>query len=219
MSGEGPDERYPVLDDLGRQFHAAAGERAARARAKTKRRRRRRTGGLAAIAVLGAAGAAGAAQLIGIGEPVDDRRDVAPALRPAPGSARPLSVTVADRDGGPSWAVGTYAGTDGRACAIAGRTRAGLLGEQTTTGVFRPYPRTFTGTCGTLRDTTLVYNVLRPRDVAVRTLVFGRAGRDVQRVAVTAEGRRTLITPARSGAFLLVYDGVLTSRDLAVRPR
>lgn len=217
MSG-GQDDGYPVLEDLGLQLRSAAVEQAAARRAASIRRRRQRTTGVALIAAFGVAGAAGAAQLIGIGAPVDDRRDVAPVLRPAAGGTRTIAVTVADPAGGPSWAVAAYTGTDKRPCAVAGRSRAGRLGEQASVDVFRPYPPNFAGSCGTLGDRTLIYNVTRPKDTALRTLVYGRAGRDVPRVRVTAEGRRFTVPTGPQGAFLLVFTGALVSRDVAVRP-
>jgi hypothetical protein len=204
----------PVLDDLGRQLHAAAQKEMAPAR---RRRSRWRRGLLIAVAgAVLAAGVAGAARLIGIGEPVKDTKDIPSRLRP---TERPeIAVRVDDPSGGPAWAAAPYSASGGQDCVIAGRERGAVIGLQLSRDEFRPLDPHAFGACGRLDRSRLVFTVSRPRDMFDRSIVFGRARSGIQAVDVTAGGDRRRVPVGSAGTFLAVYEGALRLQDVTVTP-
>jgi hypothetical protein len=204
----------PVLDDLGRQLHAAAKREMAPARRRTWGWRRAAIVAVA-VAIL-VAGVAGAARLIGVGEPVKDTKDIPSGLRP---TARPeVAVRVADPAGGPAWAAAPYTAPGGQDCVIAGRERAGVIGLQVSSDEFRPLDPHAFGACGRLDRSRLVFSVAHPRDMFDRSVVYGRARADVRALEVTAAGDRRRVPVGSAGTFLAVYEGPLRLQDVSVTP-
>ena len=204
----------PVLEDLGRQLHAAAEQAMAPKRRRVWRSRRVALIAIAAVVVL--AGVAAGARFIGIGEPVKDTKDIPSRLRP---TARPdIAVRVADPAGGPAWAAVAYTASGGQDCVVAGRERAGVLGLQVSSKDFRPLdPRAF-GACGRLDRSRLVFAVAHPRDMFDRSVVFGRVRSGIDAVQVTVGGDRRRVPVGSAGTFLAVYEGALRLQDVAVTP-
>jgi hypothetical protein len=204
----------PVLQDLGRQFHAAAKQEMAPRRRRARGWRRALLVAVAAAILV--AGVAGAARLIGVGDSVKDTKDIPSRLRP---NGRPeIAVRTADPDGGPAWAAAAYVAAGGQDCVVAGRERGGVIGLQLSRDEFRPLePRTF-GACGRLDRSRLVFSVSRPRDMFDRSIVYGRARAGVHAVQMTVEGDRRRVPVGSAGTFLAVYEGPLRLQDVAVAP-
>ena len=135
-------------------------------------------------------------------------------LTPVSGS-QVVEGDVADPSGGPSWAVRRYTGQTGLDCYEVGQTSNGEFGE-VHRGKFQASPSDQpTGTCGDLSSPTLspdgaqlgIYRRFDGAKTAERSVLYGIARKDVERVVVsTPDGNRTLqVGPA--GTFLAVYSG------------
>jgi hypothetical protein len=209
------DDLPPALTDLRRQLHEAAVREMAApdaAAAPGRRRRRWRRAAIIAIAIAVAlAGVAGAARLIGIGEPVKDTKNPPARLRPT-GSPE-IAVRAQDPSGGPAWAVAVYDAQNGQQCALAGRERGGVLGLQVSRDEFRPFAAGTTGMCARLNGSRVAFTTAHPRDMFPRSVVYGRAGPGIKAVRITVDGD-TQVAPVGSGAFLAVYEGTVTERDV-----
>ncbi len=208
----------PALADLRRQLHDAAvremsaAPAADAAPARRRRRVRWRRAAIIAIAIAVAlAGVAGAARLIGVGEPVKDTKGTPARLRPT--TQAEIAVRAQDPSGGPAWAAAVYVAKDGQECALAGRERGGVLGLQVSRDEFRPFAAGTTGMCARLNGSRVAFTTARPRDMFPRSLVYGRAGPGIKAVRITVDGQ-TQVAPVGSGAFLAVYEGTVTDRDV-----
>jgi hypothetical protein len=211
------DDLPPALTDLRRQLHEAAVREMAApdappARRRRHARRRWRRAAIIAIAIAVAlAGVAGAARLIGVGEPVKDTKDYPARLHPA--GSEEIAVRAQDPSGGPAWAVAVYDAKNGQQCALAGRERGGVLGLQVSRDEFRPFANGTTGMCARLNGSRVVFTTANPRDMFPRSVVYGRAGPGIKAVRITVDGQ-TQVAPVGSGAFLAVYEGTVTDRDV-----
>ena len=206
------------LTDLRDQFRAAAAREIAKEAPVTKPIWRRRPGlrALAAIMVLGAgtAGVATAVDLISVGA---ERRDVPerPA-RYAPQQGPAIALVAPDPGSELPWGVADYTSPDGKSCAIAGHVRGSALGV-IEAGVFRPYAPDTAGACGDIEDGRFFIDI---RSFDGRTLVYGRARRDVAEVEVIHDdGQVDRAATGRGGAYLLVFDAGLQEAGLQLIPR
>jgi hypothetical protein len=186
---------------LGEQFHAAAARRVA-----DERRARRRRGVIAAVAaVVATGGAAAATQLISTGTPAKDS-PLKPNQRYAPTKLGQLAVTADDPAFPLPWGVVIYRAKGGEQCALLGQARGPELGR-VTGGVFHPFERRAGGACGDIAHVPYFFD---HSSLNGRTLLYGRARRDVAsiRVRLRGEPTRTAAT-GPGGAFLFVFKGKL----------
>ena len=206
------DPSRAAQDALGAQLFDAA-RRDERPAPRWRRRRRR---GLALLlgGVLGVAAAAGAVDLISVGEPLPDRTSPHPDYRPAAPGSPELVAQAPDRP--LPWGVAVYTAANGEACALAGQVRGVSLGRLQN-GRFREYERGTTGACGNVGQQSMVVDMLRIREPRPRSVLFGRTRASVSRLVVEAQGERHVVTPARGGGFVLVFDGLLRYEDLDLR--
>jgi hypothetical protein len=160
------------------------------------------------FAVVGLAGAAGAAELISIGEPVDDPKPRGEGVQPV--AAGEIAVTAPDAEQPVPWALRIYDSGD-QQCALAGQLRGNTLGIASE-GRFRPYAKDTGGACGQLDRLPYFVAVRQFGGERPRTLLFGRAGTRVTRLDVRHGGRHDSTRPARGGAFLFVFEGTVPSR-------
>jgi hypothetical protein len=214
---ESPEIRRPARDRLGHELLAAAVRQHELRERGTRRRRRRNRGIVALLAVvLGTSAVAGASRLIGVGEPVKDRRDAGHDYRPGP-NAPDLVAKVTDPAGERSWGVGIYTGVNGADCVTAGAVRGIALGLLEN-GRFRPYPRTYAGACGDMKRLKLMTELLVAESPqGPRTLAFGRVREPGQTVIAEHDGREFRAQSARGGGFLFVFEGRLRVEDLSIR--
>ena len=170
--------------------------------------RHRRATGVIALVLLGGAAVATAADLISIGEPVEDPRGKSSYT--VPGDARVQLAVTAASGGALPFGVGIYTAGNGDRCAIAGQVRGTTLGA-VERGVFRPFAAGRTGSCDATRS------FFDTGTIAGRTVVFGRAAAAVRLVRVTVEGKPASARPGRGGAFLFVYDSGTPREGIDVR--
>lgn len=213
----GPDERPAIYGRWEDAFVAAVEDRAP-APAPPPGRRRRRVALGAVVAVGALASVAGATKLIGVGEPVKDRRPLPRDARPA----TPADVTsTVTEPSGVTWGVRLYTSAAGQRCVLGGRVRDGRLGLMVQ-GRFRPLAAANVGACGRLLGFGAVYAVQHPDDDLRRSLVIGRvdpARFAAVRVRIRPTGEIRRVRTDRQGGFLLVYDDAsLTERDVRIRP-
>ena len=159
--------------------------------------------------MLGVAAAAGAVDLISVGEPLPDRTSPRPDYRPAAPGSPELVAQAPDRP--LPWGVAVYTAANGDACALAGQVRGVSLGRLQN-GRFRAYERGTTGACGDVGRQSMVVDMLQIREPQPRSVLFGRTRASVSRLVVEAQGERHVVTPARGGGFVLVFDGLLPAR-------
>lgn len=211
------DDMLPALralgDSLGEAARREIGAEPAAEPARTRGRLLQRLGGrgglLAVIAGAGlvAAGAATAGDLISSGEPERAPESILTDVRPATGAASPIDLRAADPGAGGAWGLRLYRSSAGYSCVTAGWIRGQSLGR-VQDGRFRAFPPGDPGTagsCGTVRPDGMVWAISRYTEPAERTLIFGRAGADVRRVAVF-DGERRHVAKVAGGAWLLVLD-------------
>ena len=147
------DALTPALRELGEQLRGAA-QREQAAPRRRRGRGSRRSMAIAFAAITVSVGAATAADLISVGEPARDARDLPSFLRPRPQTSMPLLI-ARDPARKLPWAVAAYTSRDGLACVQFGQAQAGRLGELTNS-VFHPYAADRPGICGHLPATPLV---------------------------------------------------------------
>jgi len=206
------NELLPGLEQFGAELTRAAERRVA-----PRRRRRRVSRPIVAVAVasLLVVGAAGAAVLISVGEPVKRRADVPPNSNPA--AAPQIAVTARDPGGTLPWAARIYSTADGSQCIVAGRLKAGQLG-QLIGREFHPLPSDAYGACGRPTSRRFFFTTGRAPGEPNRTLVYGRAGRAVTAMTVRTPKGEQHVPVGPGGAFLLVFDGPVSYRDVSLRP-
>lgn len=209
------DDMLPGLRRFGDDIGAAADARLAAPSAPRRRRLTRPVVVLAALFLL-AAGAAGAAKLISVGKPAPARRDAPP--RTGTVSAPRIVVVARDPQGLLPWGAGIYQAANGASCIVAGRLKAGRLG-QLQGRTFRPLPPGSFGACGRPGARTFFFTAGAAPGEPGRGLVFGRTGADVKALSVRTQAGTRTVTPGAGGAFLLVYDAPVKPRDVDLTAR
>lgn len=207
------NELLPGLERFGAELTRAAERRVAPRRRRGRVSRPILVVGLASLLVVGAAGAG---VLISVGDPVKPRDDVPPNSSPA--AAPQIAVTARDPDGTLPWAARIYSTADGSQCIIAGRLKAGRLG-QLAGRVFHPLPSDAYGACGRLTPRRFVFTAGPAPGEPNRSLVYGRAGHAVTAMTVRTPKGEQQVPVGAGGAFLLVFDGPLNWRDVSLHPK
>jgi hypothetical protein len=204
-----------VLVELGRRFREAEAASAPSYRAW----RPRTVVVLVILTLIACAAVAAATGLIHIGSPVSapPPGDVVPAQIPVPETATVEAVTSPDPDGGPAWGIRVARNSAGEPCFAVNRVLDGKLGIVTGTE-FRELPIRGPGSCGPAPDPVRYEVTLASgRETGGgRTAVAGLVSADVASVTVNGpDGPRKLeISP--HGAFVTVFRGVLTPREVPV---
>ena len=170
----------------------------------------------AAVLFVGAATAAVATgvDLLPVGkdlpDPIQER-----SQRYVPSSAGSrVVITIEDPDRELPWGVAIYTSPTGERCALAGQALGPELGLLEA-GAFRRFEPNSGGACGDIANVRLFLDF---RTLAGRTLLYGRARRDVAAIRLVEDGgpRRTETGPG--GAFLFVLDGPLDPSQSSVVP-
>jgi len=178
-----------------------------------RRRRRLKIAGLGVAVALGATAGATATGLISVGAPLPTPLDL-DASDPRFGVTSPEGVDLVAQASDPGHklkaGVAIYQSADGRRCVIAGEVRGTALGLERR-GTFRPYSGLRTGAC-IAPNGTRVLDSIQIRSSPPRTLVFGRTTEPGFTVFPGGKPHRARLT--RGGAFLFVFDGLLTPADL-----
>lgn len=209
-------ERLPALERLEQElYRAAVREMGGQVVVARRRRRIRRLVVASTVALVALVAAAGAARLISVGEPLVEVKDLPQELAPGSGEGV-LAVTAPDPQAPLPWAVRVYTSRSGESCAIAGQLRARTLGV-IRDGVFRAYRDDERGICADLQQSPLVFGT-RYFASPARTLVYGRAAPDIDRLRVQGPDGTKTVAPAVGGAFLLVYEGRVPVAELGVSP-
>jgi hypothetical protein len=146
--------------------------------------------------------------------------ETSPTSRPAADvTATPGTTDIGSRtrdpEGGPDWAVRTYASVDNDPCVEVGRTDGRNFGRANGGGEIEHQPAQQQGICAARSQA--------PTQVAVsryaapeRTVVFGQAVQDVARITVAHNGGAVEVPLGEGGTFLLVVRGVLAPEELPV---
>lgn len=202
-------ERPDALEDLRRQFAAAAG-REIRPR---RRRHHRRALAVAFAAVLSAGVVAQAVNQVTTGDPVPSvPDDVKHWGVPAFGGR--VAVTAEDPESPLPFAVVTYR-REGKPCAIAGQLRGNALGELQG-GTFHSFEGRLSGACGNGVSPFFADRMA----VDGRALLYGRAERGITHMVARVQGEVSVAKVGRGGAFLFVLDGdTPLAIDLEARPQ
>ena len=177
----------------------------------------RRSLAIALAVLVVSVGAATAAELISIGEPARDVRDLPARMKP--NAALPtLSLTARDPARRLPWGVSTYTARDGRDCVLLGQANLDRLGE-VIGARFHPYPADRPGVCGRLDAVPLFFAVGYSRDEPQRTLVFGRARGGIGAVSIAEPDVTHHVKTGPGGAFLAVLDGRVDNKGVGVVPQ
>lgn len=209
------EELSPGLERFGKQLRQAAIDQARASQRKT--RRYTRTAIIAVALTLLAGAAAGATGLISIGTPLRESHRSSQDVRQTPGQSGRVTVRAQDPRGGIPWGARTYRSASGLACIASGRMVTGALGE-VVDRTFREFRTDRRAVCSPLEPDGVFFAVSTPRDDAVRTVIAGRAGSRVARVAVRVDDTRRIVPVERDGAFLLVVEGSVPVELISVRP-
>lgn len=202
---------FEPLDNLREQFRAAAARQVERER--RPRAWRRRGALLAAAAVVATGGVAVGTQLISTGEPAKQQHDQPPRYRPT--DLGTIAVTAPDDAFAVPWGVLIFRSADGQACALSGQIRGNEIGV-VTDGVFHAFTSRAAAPCGDIDRLPSFSDVRR---VNGRTLVFGRARADVDRVRLRERGAPPrFASTGPGGAYLFVLDGSLQPGDFRLTP-
>ena len=199
------DKRHPIpqMDEFEQSLREMAAREASTQKRPARWSRRRLV--IIALALLAlAAAAAGATQLISTGKPLPRPSNYAAIYTPD-GRHRVLAVVAPDKNFRRSWGVAVFRSRGGQPCLLPGQVVGGQLG-QFRSGVFRPYPDDAGGTCGVLKPYTVLVDQQPFPVKPPRTLISGRAGRDVARVRLTIGARSSVTRVGAGGAFLFVLD-------------
>jgi hypothetical protein len=190
------------LQDLREQFRAAAARQVALDRPPKPWRRRGPI--LVAAAVVATGGVAVGTQLISTGRPAKEAYDPADRYRPA--ELGTIAITAPDPDFRVPWGVLIYRSAGGETCALVGQVRGNDIGV-VTDGVFHPFASRTAGACGDADRLPTFFDV---RNLHGRTLLYGRARRDVHRVMLAERGEpQRVATTGPGGAYLFVLEGRL----------
>ncbi len=210
------DERdLPSLARLGDELRAAAERELGRGPAAPPPRRGRRLAAALAALLLAAAAAAGAVELISVGEPVKENREVPAEVEPSRGDDRALSVVAPDPAGGLSWGARAFKSSSGAPCILVGQRRGGRLGA-VIGGRFQPYRSAGAAVCGRYGRSGLFVQVSLFNEPERRTVIYGRARSGISRVVVRVRRQRRVVPVAVDGAFLVVRRGRVERRAVAV---
>jgi hypothetical protein len=209
------DESFPAANELRENLRRAA-QRQITARTARRRRRQRVSVVLVGVVLL-AAGGATAAELISVGSPARDRPGMPTGQRPESSQSGELVLRAPDPQAGGSWGARVYTSRAGTECILVGWLRGVTLGRVEGSR-FRPYPPEVTGSCGSLPRTQFFFAVTPHAEPQPRTLVYGRAGVDVQTLRVNDGERIRQVRPGPDGAFLLVLEGYVSPPQVQVRP-
>lgn len=209
-------ERLPALERLEQElYRAAVREMGSQLVVARRKRHIRRLVVASTVALVALAAVAGAASLISVGEPLTDVKDLPRELAPGPGRGV-VAVTAPDPQARLPWAVRVYTSRSGESCAVAGQLRARTLGV-VRDGVFRAYRDDERGVCADLDPSPIVFGT-RYFSSPSRTLVYGRAAPDIDRLRVQGPDGPKAVSPAAGGTFLLVYEGRVPLQEVAVSP-
>jgi hypothetical protein len=211
------DEPIRALRRLGHDLQQVADRRYGEHRRRPGPARRRRALLILVGVLLAGAAAAGATQLISVGGPETDRPGFRTFQQPAGPTARSLVATAPDADAHGRWGVRAYRSHNGDSCALVGFLRGDVLGT-VRGGMFHPYTSSVTGACGTPAPRRFFLSVSYVTEPRPRTLIYGRAGRQVAAVRVLVDGRPRDAPAGEAGAFLLVFAGRLDASALRPRP-
>ncbi|HEX8087184.1 MAG TPA: hypothetical protein VF529_23095 [Solirubrobacteraceae bacterium] len=199
------------FDDLERDLVRAAESLAERER-PARGRPRGAALALAAALVLTVAGTAGGGTYLALRSssiaPFADE-DVDPAQRVEPGTSRVVELRAADPGrSAPPWALRLSRSQAGLLCTTVGQVRREEFGLVGLDGRFRGLPEANTDTCGEEGAMLGTRVFAARRTAAVRTVVNGVAGEDVESVAVASRGGRPReVAHTEEGAFLAVLVG------------
>lgn len=197
-----------ALDELRENLREAA-RRDIEAK-RVRRRRQRRATGLIALALIGGSAVATAADLISVGEPAVDVRDIkADGYRPQPGALRLQILARADADDLLPIGLGSYKAKNGLTCLVVGSMRGYTLG-QVEGSVFKPYPPSRVGSC--FRPGHPVYDTMHYRG---RTLLFGAMAPGITGVTAVVDGERHPGKLQQGNTFVFVFRGKLGRSKLA----
>ena len=131
---------------------------------------------------------------------------MAPEQRVAPGTSRVEALRAADPQRGLlPWTIRVSRSETGLQCSTVGQVEGGAFGLVGLDGQFREVPESNADACGQ-PDTLLgtrIFAAKRSRDV--RTVLYGVAGPDLERVTVALAGGEPRTVPhAPDGAFVFV---------------
>jgi hypothetical protein len=116
--------------------------------------------------------------------------------------------TVADPRGGPPWGLSAYTSQKDEQCVIAARVVNGQLGV-ITNGRFQPLRKGALGFCDTLSRNHLIFTVgTYSATNGGRTVLYGQADRDVQRLVLQRGERSRNVRVFLDGTFLVVTPGI-----------
>ena len=218
-------------DDLERDLVEAARRQSA-ARLAALSVRRRRLGSVppavlaAAVVTVGASAAAAGTLTVLRGTPIPapEAIDAGPTLTPVPGSGAISALRSPDPDRrAPVWTVRTARTGDGLVCTTAGQLVNGEFGIVGLDGRFRPLAEGVIDGCGRKQPNASAVIVARVFDAdrrsAVRTIVDGAAGDDVEDVTAIVRGRDRDVPVGEGGAFVLALAGYPEDLGLRIRLR
>lgn len=131
-----------------------------------------------------------------------------------PGTAD-IGARTRDPEGGPDWAVRTYASVGGDPCVEVGRTDGRNFGRANGRGEIEHQPAEQQGTCAA-RSQRPMQVVISRYAAPERTVVFGQAAQEVARITVARNGGAIEVPLGKRGTFLLVMRGVLAAGELPV---
>ena len=210
------DDRDPPADrraqqELGDAFRELARERTT-AMKKVRRDRRQHVLVRAALTALSAI-LLGGGLAVAIGELTADDNDSVGGDPRAPDSPQPTGrvlarSTAADPLGGPRCGLSTYTSKKDEQCVIAARVVNGQMGV-ISNGRFTPLRRTAIGFCDKLSRSHLIFTVgTYSAANGGRTVLYGQADREVQRLVLQRSQRLQDIRLFSDGTFLVVVAGV-----------
>jgi hypothetical protein len=204
----------PILDELRDDLLAAM--RAAETPAKRPRVRSLRPVLVAALLALAlAATAAAATYYVLRASPIAPFKptDTTPEQRVAPGTSRVLDLRAADPAAGVApWALRLARSQTGLLCGTVGQVDGDQFGIVGLDRRFRALPEPNADACGQPDADglallgTRVFDADREKDV--RTVVYGAAGPELERVTIAVRGGRAeSLEPGPEGAFVRAYAG------------
>jgi hypothetical protein len=197
--------RSGFFDDVEREL-----VRAAKVRIRIRRLRRASALGFVAALLLGAGATAAAGTYLALRNSSIApfaADSTTPEQRVEPGTSRVLAIQAADPARGvPRWVLRVSRSAAGLQCSTVGQLSGGAFGLVGLDGRFRELPEANADACGDDLLGTRVFSARRTKDV--RTVVYGVAGPELQRVTVAVAGAkpRTLRHTAEGG-FLAVLRG------------
>lgn len=182
------------------------------------RRRSLRPLGLVLTLVSLSVGGAAAADVLTEDPPPREGADTTP--RP---NTATLDAAAVDPAGGPRWRMRVYESQDGRRCSQVGQESGDRIGHVRGDGGFRELQLHEGGSCVQLASQAASVIITTLSDVPVtaevepeRTIVRGLARPDVAAIRIVGSSDERTLEPSGRGAFLAVYEGTLTFRELDV---